>query len=1135
MKKNLKHNFSQKNFLRIAALTFLLTLFSLINAQNQTQKVSIKLQNATLKEFIKQIESKTSFTVVYRDVLIDEKNDITISVVESSLEEVIKEVFAKKGLQAVFNNKTIVITKKKVEPQPQLIEKTKKVSGIVLDEKGIPVIGANIMIPGTKIVAVTDINGQFSLEAPSNAKLRISYIGYEPKIEEIRASSDVRVSLEQIPKKLEEVVVVGYGTMKKRDVTGSITSISSDAIEKKMTTNLLDALQGQAAGVQITAGSGQPGEESTIKIRGTSTFSADGVQPLFIVDGIPMDDIDGINPSDVTSMEILKDAASAAIYGSRSANGVIIITTKEGNKSKPRIEIKYNHSWGTLSHKLSQANRADRRYYDLERKQYLLANGLGNSDESIQMIKDSLNPMFNVDNDYQNMVLNLGRKDQIDVSLSGGVDKLKYFINTGYYDESGIVKNTGFKRLTTRINSDYIPSNWLKIGSRISLTYSRKNGIDEGNLFSSILSRRPYFSTFFPDGSMVGVFNGQQSPFALVNYSVDYTDSYKANFLQFFEFDITKDLKFRTNLNVNFYLDKRIVMNPSIITDEWQLKNYAASYNSLNWSLLDENFLTYTKKWNKNNFSAMLGVSAQQWQTQNETLIGRNSSTDFIYTMNAFTANLDLTSTGSWQTAHSLASVFARVTYDYAGKYLLTGNIRRDGSSRFAPENKWGNFPSVSVGWRVSDENFMEFAKKILDDAKIRVSYGVTGNEAMGNYNYINSYTPDQIYDGIGGISPTRIGVDKLKWEETRQFDIGMDLSFWNGKLTLTTDYYNKYTDGLLANYELPKESGYSSMTTNIGAMSNKGVEFTLSGDIIRQKDFNWNASFNISYNLNKIEKLSEGKPYMVGNLWWMQEGGKVGDFYGFKCLGVFQYDQSNAFAADTWQQLTPVFLNGIFQNKYLLNGQDYTGAVAQKKLPNGVAFRGGDYNWDEVNGQRNGIIDDNDRMVIGNALPDFTGGFNTQITYKNISLYVGLNYSLGGQIYNDAEYNRNSFRLTGTTPAPQVIYNVWLNQGDQALYPRPYNDDFNNARYANSFYIEDASFIRLQNVRLTYDLPKNTIKNLGVKGCGLYAYVNNALTWTRYSGFNPEFSTRDPLQIGKDTYRYPKKREFGIGFNVNF
>lgn len=1008
------------------------------------------------------------------------------------------------------------------------------VKGVVVDKTGFPLPGAIVIEKGTTNGVTTDLEGNFSLTlSKAGVVATVSFLGYTSK-DVVVKDNTMKVFLEESSQVMDEVVVVGYGTMRKRDVTGAITSISSESIEQKMPTSVFEALQGASSGVQIVSGSGQPGESSSIKIRGTSTFSAEGVTPLYIVDGVPLESIDGINPTDITSMEILKDAASAAIYGSRSANGVIIITTKSGQEGKPRIDLKYNHSWGLLSHKVAQSNRQDRLLYDRYRKEYFETYGGGNPDESSDILNDPLNPFFNVDNDYLDMITTMAKKDQVDLGVGGGSKNLKYFINTGYFRESGIIPNTGFQRLTTRINSDYSPTSWMNMGSRISLTYSKKNGLNEGQLLSTVLSRRPYFNTYYPDGSLVGVFNGQKNPIAQINHTTDFTDSYKGNFFQFFEVKFSKHLKFRTNLNANFYLDKRKKLEPSLITDEWQKQNRGYAYNYLNWNWMNENFFTYERKINGHNFNAMVGVSAQKWRYESEVFAGMNSSTDFIYTMNAFVANLDLSATGSTLSNHSMASAFTRLTYDYKSRYLFTANIRRDGSSRFSKDNKWGSFPSVSVGWRFSDEPFMKFTKSFLEDGKIRASYGVTGNEAIGNYDYIYSYSPGSIYDGVGGVIPTRIGKDNLKWEETKQFNIGLDLSLWSNRLTVTADYYDKYTDGLLANYQLPKESGFTYMKTNVGQMSNRGYEIAIAGDIVRTKDWTWNTSFNISRNINRIEKLSEGKAYMEGDIWWMQEGGRIGDFYGFKSAGVFAYDESNAFTSN-WDQLTPVFENGVFQYRYMLNGQEYTGNIHQKKLPNGKPFRGGDYNWVEPEGERNGVIDDNDRMVIGNAMPVVTGGLNSTLRWKDLTLYVGIYYSLGGQIYNSAEHNRNMFKYSGTTPSPDVIHNMWRNPGDQAKYPRPNNDEYNNARMGNSFYLEDASFIRLQNVRIGYNLPQSITKKLSLKSINVYAFVNNALTWTNYSGFDPEFSTTNPLQVGKDSYRYPRKREFGLGFSTNF
>ncbi|NLO71582.1 MAG: SusC/RagA family TonB-linked outer membrane protein [Porphyromonadaceae bacterium] len=740
------------------------------NTNPQSASISINESSASIKKICNKVEDNSNYVFVFSDEvkrLIQKK--INVSINSASIKNVLNETLIKNGLAYEIVGKQIIVYKEKdvrdspvkivdAETQNQNQNQKKTISGKVTDAvTGEPIIGASVVEKGTTNGIMTDINGDFKLFVPENSIVSITFIGFVPQEFQVDQKDSYSILLHEEATSLDEVVVIGYGTMKKRDVTGAITSLSNKEIEQKIPVNVFDALQGQVAGVQIVSGSGQPGESSSIKIRGTSTFSAEGVRPLYIVDGIPMEDIDGINPSDIASMEVLKDAASAAIYGSRSANGVIIITTKGGEKGKPKIDVKYLHSWGKLSHKPAQANRLDRVLYDELRREFFLNNNMtANADESIQIIRDSLNVFFNVDNDYINMITQVGQKDQIDLSFGGGENKLRFFINTGYYNERGIIPNTSYNRLTTRVNTDYNPNNWLSVGSRLSLTYSKKSGLNEGDLLRSVLIRRPYFSTHYQDGSIVGVFNGQKNPLAIVYNTTDFTDSYRGNFFQFFEFAILQDLKFRTNINANFYLDKRKRMYPSIITDEWQRNNDGASFNYLNWNWLNENYLSYYKKWGDHNFTAMAGLSAQRWGAENETLLGRNSSTDFIYTMNAFAANLDLGATGTWVNNHSMASLFSRVTYDYLGKYLFTANIRRDGSSRFAKNNKWGNFPSLSVGWRFSDEQFLKFAKPALDDGKIRVSYGVTGNEAIGNYDFIVSipHSPSFQYSFKGRTLP---------------------------------------------------------------------------------------------------------------------------------------------------------------------------------------------------------------------------------------------------------------------------------------------------------------------------------------------------------------------------------------------
>lgn len=567
---------------RFLAMMIPLTLLFVFVAQsaygaNPTKKLlTLSFNKTPLATALKAVEKKSGCKVLftYDEV---QSYHVTATVKKEPLTHAMTAILKGLPFQYKLNGNFVIVSKNaQAAVLPAQKAAGNKVFGVIVDEEGEPLIGVTVRIKGTGKGTITNFDGEFSLEDDNRkTPLLFSYIGKEDveKLPVYGKSMKLVMKDSQVGKKLDEVIVVGYGTMKKRDVTGSISSISSKEIENKMATNVYEALQGSTAGVQVVSGSGQPGESSTIKVRGTSTFSSEGVSPLYIVDGAPMESIDDINPSDIVSVEVLKDAASAAIYGSRSANGVIIVTTRGGQEGKPEINVKYYHSWGKLSHKIPQANRADRLFYDQARRNYFLTYGGGNPDQSMDILQDPYNYFFNVDNDYLDMITQVGNKDEVDVSIGGGSKALKYFVNTAYYNERGIIDNTGYQRFSTRVNADYSPSKWLSMGSRMSLSYSKKEGVNEGQLLSSVLSRRPYFNTTYSDGSIVGVFNGQKNPVALINNTTDFTNSYKANFYQYFNFKFNKHLSFRTNINANFYLDKRKKLIPSLITDEWQKSN----------------------------------------------------------------------------------------------------------------------------------------------------------------------------------------------------------------------------------------------------------------------------------------------------------------------------------------------------------------------------------------------------------------------------------------------------------------------------------------------------------------------------------------------------------------------------------
>ena len=428
----------------------------------------------------------------------------------------------------------------------------------------------------------------------------------------------------------------------------------------------------------------------------------------------------------------------------------------------------------------------------------------------------------------------------------------------------------------------------------------------------------------------------------------------------------------------------------------------------------------------------------------------------------------------------------------------------------------------------------MDWISYYLHDGKIRVSYGVTGNEAIGNYDSRMIYGGGNYYEGVSGIAPSRLGNTDLSWEKTNQLNIGLDLAFFDNRLAFTFDWYDKHTTDLLYSCQLPKETGYSKITRNVGAMKNRGFELSISANILRSRDWKWDIGFNLSRNNSVILALADGVPFYTGSdsAIYVQKGARVGEFYGYKHDGIFQYDESNAFTED-WRQLTPVFSDGLFMHQYMLDGKLYDGTVYQKKYSDGTPFKGGDVNWLDAPTSRNGVIDTDDRVKIGCAQPDFFGGLNTTLSYKSLSLFVSLYYSFGGQIYNYARKVRNTFQRTYTSPEPDVIANMWTKPGDMAMYARPVSDVNYNRIAPSDFWIEDASYIKIRNIMLTYKLPRRWMKKARLKGVKTFVYCNNPLTFTAYEGFDPEFSGANALSFGIDRGRYPRKREYGFGINV--
>lgn len=1016
-----------------------------------------------------------------------------------------------------------------VFPAVALAQQSTTVTGVVKSESGEALPGVVVKIKGGNSSTQTDANGKYTIAKVDNKTILVfTYLGFAPREEAVGKRTVIDVVLKESLNALQEVVVVGYGeTVAKRDLTGAISTVSAKQVKERPSTNLVDALQSLAAGVQVTSDDGAPGATGSIRIRGNSTFSSAGNEPLYVIDGILSENADNLNPADIQSIEVLKDAASAAIYGSRSANGVILITTKRGLEGKPRIDAQFTHLFGEMAHKILQSNA------DLVR---LFRQKQSPNNANAGFSTDSLNPGFNADNDYQDLITRTANRDIADLSVSGGQKGLDYYSSLRLINDQGLIVNSHYKSVQARININYQASKKFKYSNRIAFNYNTTNNINEGNTINQTLQRPTNFAVYLPDGSLTGYVSGRRNPLTVALYELNQTDSYSGNFFNEVQYDIFKDLKFTTNFNVNLSLPHNVFFDPKILSSNNPLQNNGRESYSLSSNWAYQSFLNYSKTIHKDHqITALAGFSAEKWKYNSFRIAGNNYASESVFTSNS-AANIDLTKTGTDGSVHSLASFFGKIGYNYKGKYITNFTFRRDGSSRFGKDKPWADFFSGSAAWRFSEEKFMSWAKNYLEDGKLRLSLGQNGNERIGDFDALQTYNfGSSFYNGVNGVVLNdQFGNSQLQWETTTQKDVGLDLSFLKGRLGITADYYNKTTKDLLYQRNIPKETGFSSVRVNVGDIGTKGVEFAVNATPIANNKFTWNVVGNISFERNSINHLFNGQSFLATDsraTYLIREGGKLGDFYGYQFKGVYAYDQSNAYN-DNFDQLTPVFDNGVFKG-YTFNGQPYTGTV-HHMYSNGVLLTGGDAIFENV--QRDSVIDANDQKILGNAQPNFYAGLVNTFGYKQFSFSFTFNTSWGGKIYNGTRQILDDYSTSHIIPEPYVILNAWTQQGDVTDVPEiSRRKKTGNFPGTQSRFIEDASFIRLSYAKFTFTLPDKIARKMYMRNLGLFAYGSNLLTWTNYSGFDPEFSSSNALTLNYDSGRYPRRREFGIGLNANF
>lgn len=1025
----------------------------------------------------------------------------------------------------------------------------KTVTGNVKDASGEPMIGITVSLDG-KPVAVTDLDGNFTVQnAKSSSVIKLSYVGYLDQQFTVGNKNQFNLTMKEDPKALEEVVVVGYGTMKRSDLTGAVTSVGDEAISKSVSTSIDQVLQGRAAGVQVQANTGTPGGSSTIRIRGTNSLNATS-QPIFVIDGVIIDSSSGdngdsnplseINPSDIVSMDILKDASATAIYGSRASNGVIMITTKRGKAGDATVTYDGYVGWQTMPKSLDVLNL----------KQYAQHY----NDIADAQIKSATNSFVRPDllgegTDWQDELFRHALMTSHNLSVTGGSEKITYALSAGYLDQDGIVIGSSFRRQTLRGNTDAQIKKWLKGGFSFSLADSKQQTL--ANSYSIILTAlrsQPSVAVRSADGSFDGPDDQwmPDNPVALAQITRNYNKKFNFRVNTYLEATIFKGLTYRTELSADYNNNKYYYYMPDykfgVKTSDSRTSQWTST-NSKYWSW--RNILTYANTFGKHSINAMLGqeMSHNHYETQVTSANGfpSNSATDPSAGSN------DSSSPVGYQDNSSIFSYFGRAFYSYDDRYMATFTLRRDGSSMFADGHRWGWFPSAALAWRVSGEKFMQNVKWI-NNLKLRAGWGETGNQNVRQWAYMALLTTYNTPWGVGVLNGNNANPD-LKWETTKSWNLGFDLSVLNNRIDIVFDWYYKKTNDLLMELDLPAflgSGGGSNYGTaanpwgNVGSLRNTGIEFTINSININKKNFQWSSNFVFSLNRNKVLSLDTEtgtlpQTFQVGSETATVTNTVVGQpmaqFWGYKVIGRFDKPEDFYY-------------------------KDAQGNVKQVALPTGCSIGKsgtwlGDYRFADLNGD--GVIDNNDQTFIGNPEPKFTFGFGNSLSWKGWDFSFQFTGSYGNKVLN---YNRRQLEITGSTSnlltsvlnyarvekidpnGPDDYRNYWVTNASSTTMPRLYTESYSNGnnRVSDAF-VEDGSYIRLQNVSLSYTFPKKWIEHLYLSNVKLYMNIQNLFTITKYDGYDPEVGSLygDALKNGIDYNRYPSPRIYTFGINVSF
>ncbi len=1070
-------------------LLFVAQTFATVTYSQQT-RLTLKMQDVKVIDVLGKIEDESQFYFLFNQKLIDVERRIDVDVKNESVEKILNGIFGNTNVSYVVKDRQIVLTTADLNFS-SIQQQQKSVSGKVNDSSGASLPGVSVVVKGTTNGSITDANGSYSLaNVPANATLQFSFVGMKAQEIAVGGKTSINVTLEEETVGIDEVVAIGYGTVKKKDLTTAVSSVKMDDTEKKSMANLTQAIQGKVAGVSIIQASGKPNGNFSIQIRGATSISSSN-NPLYVVDGMPTDDIQFINPSDIESMQILKDASSCAIYGARAANGVVLISTKKGHAGKPVVSLKSTYGISNVTKQLDVLNTSQ------------LAELINDERLNAGLPLAANLDAITTDNNWQDIIYSTAISSDLQFSFSGGSEKTKFYFSVDRLKNDGIIKPSAFERYTLKLNLDHEMYKWLSFGSNISFSKSKSKDItdnatiNEGGTVLGALST-PSFVEKYTDEGYFGYnpYNGQNNPLASMYGSNSSTRSNNLLGNIYTKINLTPDLSFKTSVGVdaNFtnydsftYVEKT---SYAVSTGGGAVANSGQGL-----TLLFENILDYSKSFGKHAISTIAGMTSQKYEGENSWLSVKGFPNSSVQTLNAAST---ATSFGTEKYESSLLSYLGRVSYAYDDKYLVSANFRRDGSSKFGANNKYGNFPSFSVGWRMSKEPFLRSVKAI-SDLKVRASYGYTGNQSgIDYYAHLSKVGLGALYPFSGGVIsgyyPSTIGNESLKWETTKQADFGVDLSLLDSRITVIVDVYAKKTSDALMEVNLPLSTGYDKGLQNFAKVQNKGFEFEITTRNLTG-DFKWTTDANISINRNKIIRIAGGNSAIIytgdiirerGYVTTIREGHPMSEFFGFKVAGV--------------------------------NSET------------------GDIDYIKKDGSLGSYLEmdaDSDRTVIGNPNPKFTYGITNSFSYKGFNLSILLQGVYGNKIFNSTRLELES--MEGYKNASTSVLNRWRSPGDVTDLPRAVFASSINSEVSDRF-VESGSYLRVKNVTLSYDFKSNLLKRIQISNLNFFITGQNLLTFTKYTGYDPEVSvSTNPTSLGVDTGTYPNVRAYTFGVNVTF